>query len=391
MYRLQQRKDGEKMSDIKTDIDWDYTLSSRLKVLKYCLLLTDTRKSQFQEAKQTISTMSELSEKEKEKLYRAFCHDFDRHRVSFSEYFYEYRFPELTESEKDEFISKWDYEAILKKYHCINPEQKKITGKKDVFLKEYKEFIHRKWLFVDKNTERERIQELLDSVDTIVKPRDSCGGKGVYKIKRGEGNAQDILDGHLPVMLEECIYNAPEIAAFHPASLNTARVTTISNGKEVLFLGACFRTGNNNSVCDNASSGGFLAEIDIETGRLISDGISKEGRTVAIHPISGKKFFGFQFPMWDEVKTTCIKAALQKKSFMIGWDIAVTPNGVEIIEANSVPNIFVGHQVPLHKGIKKHFYSQMDALHLEYRDVIRMVNLTNNWGCRTLFEVIRKH
>ena len=84
-------------------------------------------------------------------------------------------------------------------------------------------------MFVDSSSNPADIQHFIDCFDVIAKPINGESGKGIYKIKRGESDASQVLEGKLPVLLEECIHNIDEIAAFHPASLNTVRAITISN------------------------------------------------------------------------------------------------------------------------------------------------------------------
>jgi hypothetical protein len=53
------------------------------------------------------------------------------------------------------------------------------------------------------------------------------------------------------------------------------------------------------------------------------------------HPVTGQDFYGFQLPLWDEIKETAAAAA---RAFplvrTIGWDIAATNRGPVILEGN---------------------------------------------------------
>jgi hypothetical protein len=53
------------------------------------------------------------------------------------------------------------------------------------------------------------------------------------------------------------------------------------------------------------------------------------------HPDSGVRFEGFQVPLWDELCSLMDDVAIKFLPFRnIGWDVAVTPKGVFIVEAN---------------------------------------------------------
>lgn len=337
-----------------------------------------SRKHWTEDAFVQIQKMDMFTKQEKDRIYKDYCKNYDKYRVKFSEYYFGYNFPHLSEKEKKTYLSMRDLQIILKKYDYLYPRQREITGNKSVFLQEFRDYFHRDWMLVNSDTNAETVQAFLNAHDTIVKPIDSCGGKGVYKLLRGQGNAVSVLSGSLPVLLEECVQNVPELAAFHPASLNTIRITTVTNGKEVKFLGACFRTGNNNSVFDNADAGGIFAEIDLDTGKLISDGVSEKGDRFPAHPATGIRFLETQIPNWAEVKDLCVRAALHlPDSYIIAWDIAITTKGLEIIEGNSIPSVEI-HQIPLNKGIRKRLLSIFQQLGMQYRDVLCMLFVFNN-------------
>ena len=331
--------------------------------------IPETRRIWTNNAQRRIAAL-ELKESEKDSLFEQFCRDYKKYRQTFQEYYYCYRFPELSEKQKSEFLTMRDTQFILRKYRILFPEQWVITSKKDVFLQKYAPFIHRNWMLVDSSTSIDAIQNFINRFDVIAKPTNSESGKGVYKILKGKGDAHQVLEGKLPILLEECLKNVDELAEFHPSSLNTVRVVTIANGTDVKIFGAILRTGNNSSVFDNADAGGYFAEVDTHTGVIISNGVNEMGDEVEAHPISGKVFKGSFCPMWREVIEICKKAALYiPETTIIAWDVAITTNGVELIEANSVPSIYI-HQVPLHKGVRQKFYQQMAELGLPYKDVM---------------------
>ncbi|SEP83453.1 sugar-transfer associated ATP-grasp domain-containing protein [Butyrivibrio sp. TB] len=326
-----------------------------------------TRDYWLKNAKKRIGDM-ELSEKNKADLYNSFREDYGKYRQTFQEYYYCYKFQLLTEKEKKSFLTMRDLQFVLRKYKLYYPEQWSITGNKIKTIEEFRDFVKRDWMKVDSKTNPEEVQDFINRFDVIVKPIDGESGKGVYKIQKG--GTHQIFDGKLPVILEECVSNIEELKEYHPSSLNTIRVVTISNGRQSKIFGAFFRTGNNNSVFDNADAGGVFAEIDVDTGKMVSDGITVMGEEVKTHPASGKSFKGFIIPKWDEVIEFSHKLALHNKNMtIVAWDIAITPKGCELIECNSVPSIYP-HQTPLHKGLRKRFYKQMKELGLPYKDAL---------------------
>lgn len=332
--------------------------------------LSRWRRSSINNAKKSIESLHEVSVPEKEKTYALFCSDYDKYRAKFDEWYYSYLFPEISKEKKREYLTQRDMGVLTEiKYNLLFPDQWQIMKKKEVFLEKYAKYVHRKWIYVYSNTDHETVQAFLNCFDVIVKPTNKMSGQGVYKLLKGD-SAEKVFLGELPVLVEECVYNVPELAEFHPASLNTVRVTTVTNGVDVRVLGACLRTGNNNSVFDNADAGGYFAEIDEKTGHVISDGISEKGVVVTSHPASGKVFNGMVIPMWNEIISACISASLHLRgTYLVAWDIAVTPKGIEFIEGNSMPSMEV-HQMPQHTGVKKKLYGILDDLHMPYKDAV---------------------
>ena len=55
-----------------------------------------------------------------------------------------------------------------------------------------------------------------------------------------------------------------------------------------------------------------------------------------MHPVSGLATKGFQIPHWDKVLAVTEEAARRLEGVgMVGWDVAVTQDGVCLIEGNS--------------------------------------------------------
>lgn len=347
-------------------IKHEITLGYRLSVFYW-----KARKKRMREAEEKIMALDGLSDQKKAQYLRLYKKDYKKTRSNFSEWYYGFKMYDLSDKEKKSFLTKQDLAAINKKYFLLFPEQPVLTKDKERFLRKYAAFVRRKWLPVSGNSDPREIDRFVAENDTIVKPMKASLGIGVFKIEKGTKDAsQIVLSGKLPAILEECVENIGELAEFHPSSLNTIRIVTLSNGTDVRILGCALRTGTHGNVCDNAETGGFFAAIDPDSGTVISNGVSKSGEELAAHPDSGKPFKGFQIPMWEELKTICTQVALyNKQSMLIGWDFAVTTKGVELIEGNSCPGTET-LQVPLHKGIRKKLFAGMKELRLPYRDVL---------------------
>src|SRR5207237_461121 len=110
--------------------------------------------------------------------------------------------------------------------------------------------------------------------------------------------------------------------------------------------------------------------VELETGELGS--ASNLGANARLgwldrHPDSGSAITGTRLPMWDEVRSFAVRA---HKAFgdriLVGWDIAVTPDGPALVEANGGPDLDI-HQRVAHRGMMSDRLGELLAFHLSKR------------------------
>lgn len=277
-----------------------------------------------------------------------------RHRVFYDEYMYAFEFWRMNENERRDFISDREMMCIYRKtvsktvYHRLK--------NKVATLQLFSKYVHRNYIYVP-NTSFDRFESFVSSKDCIAKPLLGMKGEGVFKIEKNANTNLRELYAYCfknNMLVEECVRSCEEIEEFHPQSLNTIRVVTISNGGKCELLGAMLRMGIKDNVVDNSSAGGVVAPIDINLGKVMTLGVDKKGNQYEKHPDSGKMIKGFIVPHWDNIVRLCKELpALLPELVFAGWDIAVLPNGdLELIEANVAPLVSGGLQSPTKTGLK---------------------------------------
>ena len=184
----------------------------------------------------------------------------DRHWVSYSEYANQYRFYDKTEPEREEFVARLKMAYFYWRY--APGSAKAIFRNKPVFLKTFSPYVHRAWCFAPE-TSYEDFARLVSGQDCIIKPSDGKLGRGVRKYPRMKDPEQIVALYEKCVkdraLAEQCIESCSALKAFHPLSLNTVRVVTVSNRKKSAVFGSFLRTGVGDSVVDNAHAGGLFA------------------------------------------------------------------------------------------------------------------------------------
>ena len=151
-------------------------------------------------------------------------------------------------------------------------------------------------------------------------------------------------------LLEEYCKQSEFANSLFAGSLNTLRIITILDADDKpTVLAALMRMGANESVCvDNASQGGVFSDIDIQTGQMYAAICSYSAQwlrtsgndinTYSTHPITGAPIEGVIIPDWEIIKSqiqSFHEHLLYTGVSFIAWDIALTDDGIRIVEGNT--------------------------------------------------------
>lgn len=192
--------------------------------------------------------------------------------------------------------------------------------------------------------------------EAMVKPVHGHAGIGVMHARRqGDGivlsRGREVIPAAQVRLTEKCIVQEvvqqhSAISQFAPSSVNTIRVLTMldASGRAVI-IAASMRFGVGTSVVDNWSAGGVAVGVDVDTGRLLRMAYDKLGNRYTTHPASGIAFEGFPIPFWNAI--TGLSMRVQRElpfNRMLGLDVAVTQEGVVLIEVNPDADVMFQEQ-----------------------------------------------
>lgn len=237
----------------------------------------------------------------------------------------------------------------LRKVYKINEVSDRIVfDDKWEMHQKFEDFLGRDWIYPRDGTLAEFICFCNNHTSFLVKPRFGTGGDGVYIRAVSASEQMDELYQHFrekDVILDEVITQHLELKNIHPCSVNTIRLSTFYTGKKLNIANAALRMGNHGSIVDNRSAGGLFAKVDVNTGVVITAAFDSELNCYICHPVSRKQIIGFQIPFWEEIIELVTNAFdYYPKCRYVGWDIAVTPKGPVLVEANGRPVIFMHQQ-----------------------------------------------
>lgn len=262
-----------------------------------------------------------------------------KYNVSILDYFY-FGFYGIRHSERIKWAGTgFMYEFQLK----MNPlESRTLLSDKILFLHFFKPFIKRWHYELDtlKNS-RDILQRILEAGNDRIVLKGSKGqiGSEVEVVQCSNFTADSLLNHMVQNgfdLVEEYVIQHPALMELSPSGLNTVRIITQFANGSVDIIGCRLRISVNSPV-DNMAAGNLAATVDCATGIVTGPGVFSDitKPDMEIHPVTGKSIKGFNVPMWDQAIALAKEAALfGNHNRSVGWDIAITAEGPELIEGN---------------------------------------------------------
>lgn len=195
--------------------------------------------------------------------------------------------------------------------------------------------------------QQEVLNTLLDTEDSyIIKPSDTDDGVGIKKITIND--KQLYVDGDVISLdemeikhknnfsIQKIIKQHHVMAQPHPQSVNTLRMVTLRFKGEIHYLLTFARFGANNSVNDNAGTGGVCLGVQ-DNGKFLDIAVDADINTYTHHPTTNFEFKKMgRIENFDKFINYVVEG--HKKILhhdFVSWDIAVDVDGNPLfIEAN---------------------------------------------------------
>lgn len=185
----------------------------------------------------------------------------------------------------------------------------------------------------------------------FVKSVESFGGKGVYRFNESSPLNLDDLNLQNDYIIEKGLTQHSELNRINPHCVNTLRVISLNRNNEIKIPSCALKMGTNKLHNDNISTGGIFTVYNLEENKLDAVASNKDGKRLYSHPETHYVFKDKSLPYPDKVISLVTKAAkVFPDRYIIGWDIAYTPEGPMIIEGNTNP-CPVGMQIAL-RGLR---------------------------------------
>lgn len=278
-------------------------------------------------------------------LARAFTRQYLAHRVRIDE-FRTLRLYDYTPQKVNQFLL---WRRCVKNSDILNASATAgdlaVFNDKHQFNRAFQKYIHRQWLYIPESSRSEIEAFVARNEVFFVKACTSTQGKNIFRYCRRELNIDDFLREYQgkSFLIESAIEQHPSLAAVNPASVNTIRLVTAKKDNRVQLIGAGLRCGGAGQFVDNFHHGGAAYPIDLQTGIISGPGSDLDGNPILFHPTTGHTMPGLEIPYWNLLVQQVREAALvSPRVGYVGWDIAITPSGTELIEGNiNYPGTFI--------------------------------------------------
>jgi hypothetical protein len=320
-------------------------------------LLYYTKETNFHQLNSFIKYSSSITGKSKISLLSDAISCVFKYNISLKDYFY-FRFFSLNESER----SLWAGTGYMYEFQLLmNPRgARKVLENKIRFLNHFRSHVKREFKSLHElKTNKQVAEKMLANTSGRMVLKGSHGqvGAEVEVISCGKYSPSTLLEymeSKKYNLAEEYVIQHPALMDLSPSGLNTVRIFTQLHEGRVDFLGARLRISVNSPV-DNMAAGNLAASIDMATGVVNGPGVYSDITKVdkTIHPVTGKAITGFVIPHWKDLIELAEKAALNiPENRSVGWDIAITEEGPELIEGNHNWCKLLW-QLPVKQGLKE--------------------------------------
>ena len=285
---------------------------------------------------------------------------------TYNEYF-TYKFYELEDELQDQIFLMSFSKKLTAKYTTDRKFGKMLCNKAATNFY-FTDCVKRPWC-MNSDISFEEFREKFQGCKKIVyKPLGGNWGRGVvgFEVTGDMKPIYDEIMSYPEGVVEQFVVQHPKMNELSPTAVNTVRIVTISSnhepitadGKMMDVAYASLKIGGvTSNIVDNLHGGGMVAGIDLEKGVLITDGADDQGNVYAVHPVTGMKIKGFEIPYFKEAIEMVTKAIQDRKlDGYLGWDVAISENGPELIETNLMPGVILLTMPYLaeNKGMKPH-------------------------------------
>ena len=243
----------------------------------------------------------------------------------------------LTKEEKKYFFTAKKFYKFLS--YMNDSRYQIILNDKLVFNKYFSKYIKRDWLNLRTATLDEFKKFTKNKNIIFAKEVHGEGGHGISKINLKEVEIEKLyqkLIKNKQFLVEDEIKQSNELNEINPSVVNSFRIVTIYKDGKVYLVNNALRVNQGNNDVIGCTDDVYFSLN--EEGKIISNVIDDYGNIYLKHPLTNKLFSEVKIPHVKEAFELVKKLHLEIPMVRyIGWDIAFTNDGPELVEGNEYP------------------------------------------------------
>ncbi len=224
------------------------------------------------------------------------------------------------------------------------PDSAALLGDKPKFYRDFADMIGRDWLDVADADDDQITAFLARHPRVLVKPARGEGGRGITTFEAADISDpaawRELLVSEDRTLVEELLPQHERMSQLYAGSVNTLRIITYRAPDERFHVIASVLRIGNGGVVDNFAGGGMFTMLD-DRGVARWAGVDKNSNVFPRHPVTDVPIAGFEVPLFAEA-LAMVEAASRRLPTVpyVGWDVAITPTGPALIEANHNSSVF---------------------------------------------------
>ncbi len=295
-----------------------------------------------------------------------------KYHISPLEYFL-YDFEKRSDSERWEFCPNIDFKNSF--LYLNKWSQRRYFSQKSKTAEKFAKYFKRPVVALRLPRDTQKLEAFIrEHKSVFVKSDTSWGGQGIHKIDVDESTdvekiVAELVKEYCPqghdglVVAEKTIAQHEAMAKLHPQSVNTLRIITIKMKDRTVNFYPFIRVGLGDAFVDNGGAGGAICALDPETGVVV--GAATEERVFYTeHPDTHEPLVGFRVPYYEQaVELAKELAEVVPQCRLVGWDLALTEDGWDLVEANTGPTVLV--QIASQVGVRRQYEALLKELRIK--------------------------
>jgi hypothetical protein len=188
-------------------------------------------------------------------------------------------------------------------------------------------------------------------------------------------------------IFQDVVEQHPTISArANTQSVSTVQVVTVVEDDVPRVLYTLWKLPDDKAMSDSSwQKGSMIGHVDAVTGKVLTmrKGTGPNTQWPVNHPVTGEELLGTTLPEWQSVVDLALAAhAIFPTIGILGWDVAIGPDGARILECNENPRHRL-YQLATARGVLnaefKPVFEKIKTANAKYMSALSVKNKAYVW------------